>query len=64
MAAKSKLRFQYGRKKNGQWYWHLRARNGEIVAENEGLKTRASVMKVFRLLRDYAASAELVVVTF
>lgn len=60
MAAKAKLRFQYGKKKNGQWYWHMRARNGEIVAQNEGLKTFASVTKVFVLFRDHSAEMEMV----
>jgi uncharacterized protein len=25
---------------NGQWYWHLKARNGEIVAQSEGYTTK------------------------
>ena len=44
------LRFQYGKNKNGQWYWHIRARNSEIIAQGEGYKRRASVLKVFSLL--------------
>lgn len=47
------LRFEYGKKKNGQFYWHVKAANGEIVAQGEGYKRRASVIKVFHLLFDF-----------
>jgi uncharacterized protein YegP (UPF0339 family) len=51
-SAKPKLRFQYGKKKNGQWYWHIRARNSEIIAQGEGYKRVAGVKKVLRILGD------------
>lgn len=50
VAGKPALRFQYGKKKNGQWYWHIRARNGEIIAEGEGYKREASVTKLWARL--------------
>lgn len=44
------LRFQYGKKKNGQWYWHVRAKNSEIIANGEGYKRVAGPLRVFALL--------------
>lgn len=48
--AKPALRFQYGKKKNGQWYWHIRSRNGEIIANGEGYKRERSVRHVWLVL--------------
>lgn len=34
---------------NGQWYWHLKARNGRIVADGgEGYMRRAQVVNILR----------------
>lgn len=60
MASKHALRFQYGKNKRGQWYWHLRAKNGEIVAEGEGYKSHRSVMKLYHLLSECVPVLELV----
>ncbi len=57
---KRPLRFQYGRHKNGQWYWHIRAGNSEIIAEGEGYKRKAGVLKVWRILSQEMITAELV----
>ena len=47
---KQYLRFQYGKKKNGQWYWHVRAKNSEIIAQGEGYKRRSGPIRVFNLM--------------
>jgi len=58
---KSKLvRFEYGKKKNGQFYWHIKAKNGEIIAQGEGYKRRAGVLKVFNLLFNFDTQPVLV----
>lgn len=44
------LRFQYGKKKNGQWYWHVRAKNSEIIAQGEGYKRKAGPLRVYDIL--------------
>ena len=46
------LRFEYGKKSDGLFYWHVKAANGEIVAQGEGYKRKAGVVKVFHLLFD------------
>lgn len=30
---------------NGQWYWHIKGRNGEIVCQSEGYTRRASAKR-------------------
>ena len=55
---KKSLRFIYGKKKNGQFYWHLKSANGEIVAQGEGYKRRAGVLKVAKLLANYDGRVE------
>lgn len=58
MASKHALRFQYGKGKDGLWYWHLRARNGEIISEGEGYKTKRGALKVYRLISTWVAVLE------
>lgn len=50
MKTKRPLRFEYGKNDDGQFYWHVKAANGEIVAQGEGYKRRAGVLKVFGVL--------------
>ncbi len=60
MASKKKLRFEYGKNPDGQWYWHIKAGNREIIAQGEGYKRKAGVLKVADVLIDGMADAELV----
>jgi uncharacterized protein YegP (UPF0339 family) len=34
----------------GHWYWRLRARNGEIVAQSEGYTRRESAEDTLRMI--------------
>jgi uncharacterized protein YegP (UPF0339 family) len=36
---------------DGQWYWHLRAGNGEIVTQSEGYTRKASALRAAK--REY-----------
>lgn len=41
---------------NGQWYWHIKARNNRIVACGEGYKRRARLIRTLHnLFGKYAA---------
>jgi uncharacterized protein YegP (UPF0339 family) len=42
------------------WRWHLRARNGEIVASGEGYTTLAAVRRAIRAVVRCAATAQMV----
>lgn len=60
MASKKKLRFEYGRRCDRLWYWRVKSGNNEIVAQGEGYKRRAGVLKVADVLIDGMADATLV----
>jgi len=62
---KKPLRFEYWKAcskalKVGEWYWHIRAPNGEIICQGESYKRKAGVLKVFHLLFDFDAVPECV----
>lgn len=44
----------------GEWRWRLKARNGEIVAQGEGYKTRAGAERGAEALRRAAMQAKVV----
>ncbi len=46
------LRFEYGKADDGQFYWHIKSGNGEILAQGEGYQRRAGVLKVYHALFD------------
>lgn len=39
------------------WYWHLRARNGEIIAQGEGYATKRAVLRAIATVKRNAATA-------
>lgn len=41
------------------WYFRIRARNGEIIAQSEGYSRRLDAMSTIRLIRAQLASAEI-----
>lgn len=59
--SKPRLRFEYWKStKNNQWYWRLKAGNGEPVCQSEGYKRKEAVMKVYRLLFEGESKPEAV----
>ncbi len=45
------LRFEYWRSiPDGQWYWHLKSGNGEIIAQGEGYRRESSCLRIYALL--------------
>ena len=42
---------------DGDWRWHLKAGNGEIVAQGEGYRTRAGALRGVAAVRRAAAIA-------
>jgi len=43
--------------KNGHYYFHLKSRNGKIVIQSEGYKTKAARLKTIMLLRFHTEPA-------
>ena len=51
-------KFQIYKDRKGEYRWHLRARNGEIIADsNEGYSRKASCKHGIDLVKQQAASA-------
>jgi len=51
-------KFNYWRSADGDWRWHLRAGNGEIVAQGEGYRTKAGVLRGIAAVRRAATRAQ------
>lgn len=34
-----------------QWFWHLKADNGEVIAQGEGYQSKTDVLRVIDLVR-------------
>lgn len=45
------MKIQFFKNKNKQWYFRIVARNGKIVAQSEGYKTKQGCLKTIDLLR-------------
>lgn len=43
--------------KNGQFYFHLKASNGEIIASSEGYTTKQNAQKGIEAIKNVAADA-------
>ena len=39
-----------------QWYWHLKADNGEKIAQSEGYTRKSNCLRAIRLVKASAAS--------
>jgi len=52
------MKFEYWKAKDGQWYWHLKARNGRIIAyAGEGYKRKAKCLKSLNEVRTKGSTA-------
>ena len=49
--------FEVFRGEDGQWYWRLKAANGEIIAQSEGYQRRQSALEGIESVRNNAAPA-------
>lgn len=46
------MKFEYWKSPtNHQWYWHLRAANGEPIASGEGYTTKESCLAAIALIQ-------------
>ncbi|ENO12506.1 hypothetical protein MBGDC06_00698, partial [Thermoplasmatales archaeon SCGC AB-539-C06] len=46
-------------KKNGLWYFHLKAPNGEVIASSEGYNTKDNCRNGIDSLKKYAPDADI-----
>lgn len=45
------MKFKYWKAQNHNWYWHLKAANGEIIAQGEGYTSKAGVLHAIALVK-------------
>ena len=51
-------RFEFWKsEKDGQWYFHLIAPNGEIVAQSQGYASKDNCINGIKAVKEYAATA-------
>ena len=48
--------FEYWKAQDGNWYWHLKGANHEIVAQGEGYVTKHGVEHAITLVKSCAAA--------
>jgi uncharacterized protein YegP (UPF0339 family) len=54
------MKYEYWKSdKNGNWYWHLKAGNNQIIANGEGYKNKADVLAVIKLVKGSASAPEI-----
>lgn len=57
----AEMKFEYWQSKaNSNWYWHLRASNGLVIAQGEGYVNKADCLHVISLIKGNAAAAQVV----
>ena len=53
------MKFEYWKSTaDKMWYWHLKGRNGEIIAQSEGYTREASCVDAIALVKDAGDAPE------
>ncbi len=60
IAIKSRGKFEVFQGKDKQFYFHLKAANGEIIAASEGYTTRQSALHGIQSIRENAETAQII----
>lgn len=54
------MKYEYWKSaQNGNWYWRLKAANGEVIANGEGYRNKADVLSVIKLVKGSAGAPEI-----
>ena len=53
-----RAKFELWQIRAGSWYWHLKAANGEIIAQSEGYETEQGARKGIAAVRRLALFAQ------
>lgn len=54
-----KYLFELFKGKNGDWYFHLKASNGKLIAQSEGYKTKEAGRRTIKSIIKHAATADI-----
>lgn len=53
------MKYEYWKSKaNNQWYWHLKAANGEKIAASEGYTGKGNCLAAIKLLKSSVGASE------
>ena len=56
---KEPMKYEYWKSTaNKQWYWHLKAANGEKIAQGEGYTAKANCLAAIKLVKGSAGASE------
>lgn len=53
------MKFEIWQGVDGQWYWHLKARNHAVVLQGEGHPTKGKAERAVKRLKGYAITGKL-----
>jgi uncharacterized protein YegP (UPF0339 family) len=54
------MKYEYWKSdSDGQWYWHFKAGNGEIVAQGEGYASKHNCLEAIKLMKNSAYTNEI-----
>lgn len=45
------MKYEYWKASNGNWYWHLKAANGEKIAQGEGYSSKHNCLHAIALVK-------------
>jgi uncharacterized protein YegP (UPF0339 family) len=45
------MKFEIYKGKNGKWFWRLKAKNHETIANGQGYRKKADILHVIRLIK-------------
>ncbi len=45
------MKYEYWKAPDGNWYWHLKAANGQVIANGEGYSRKEDVVHVIDLVK-------------
>lgn len=52
-----KFRIEVKRHPGGKWFWHLKTRNGEILASSEIYSSKQKAMKMAEIINEHMVSS-------
>ena len=52
------MKYEYWKAQNGNWFWHLKAANGEKIAQSEGYTTMQNCLHSIQLVKSSSTATE------
>ena len=52
------MKYEYWQGDNKNWFWHLKAGNGEVIAQSEGYTSKQSCLEAIKLVKSSGNAPE------